>query len=286
MTTKYKVAFQGRPGAYSESACYHLFGKDITILPVKFFDDIFDHVESGKADFGMVPIENTTTGSIYENFDNLLKYKIPVVDEVKLRIEHTLMANPGITLDQIKKVRSHPQALGQCSNLFKEYPHLEATPSYDTAGSAELICDGKEQDSAAIASFLAAEKYGLEILKENVENQGHFNQTRFLAISKHTDYSKEVKEYKTSVVFVPHDNHQGVLYESLGVFNANKIDLVKVESRPKPGSPWEYIFYLDFKGTLNDTAIQQAIEGLKEIAHDIHIIGSYPIGETKRLKYY
>ena len=281
----YTVTFQGRRGAYSESACYHLFGKEINLLPVKFFDDMFDAVESGEADFGMIPIENTTTGSIYENFDNLLKYKTPVVDEIKLRIEHTLMVNPGVSLDQIKKVRSHPQALGQCSNLFKEYPHLEATPTYDTAGSAELICDGKEKDSAAIASFLAAEEYNLEILKENVENQEAFNQTRFLAISKKTDYQKQSEHYKTSIVFVPHDNHQGVLYESLGIFNNNKIDMVKVESRPKPGSPWEYIFYLDCKGRIEDAPIQKAIQELQDISHEIHIIGSYPIGETKRLKY-
>ncbi|MGL1901435.1 MAG: ACT domain-containing protein [Fibrobacterales bacterium] len=281
--SKRRVAFQGRPGAYSESACYHLCGRDIDIVPCNFFEEIYEAVRDGKADYGVIPIENTTTGSVYQNYTHLLHYKIPIVGEVKLRIEHTLMAHAGATIDSLRQVLSHEQAIGQCSSLFIEHPHIAAKATFDTAGSAEMIAKEHDLTLGAIASGLAAKKYGLEILKRNVENQSDTNYTRFVGIQREAIDLTDISETKTTIVYTPKEDHPGLLHEVLGLFADNDVDLVKIESRPKPGNPFEYIFHLDLKGDTTQQPVRQAIEQLKTLAEEVHILGSYPTGEFKQL---
>ncbi len=281
--SKLRVAFQGRPGAYSESACYHLCGKDIEIVPCNFFDEIYESVINGAADYGIIPIENTTTGSVYQNFSNLLKYRLPIVGEVKLKIEHSLMALPGATIDSLQQVLSHEQAIGQCSDLFRKYPHISARAAFDTAGSAEMIAQKQDVTAGAIASALAAKKYGLQILQHNVENQNSTNYTRFVGVQKEVIDVSAIAETKSSIVYVPKEDHPGLLHEALGIFAENNVDLLKIESRPKPGNPFEYIFYLDLKGDMTKESVKESIKTLETLAEEVHILGSYAIGEFKTL---
>jgi prephenate dehydratase len=276
-----KIGFQGKMGAYSESACIRLFGSKIELFPYSEFDDVFEAVKKGDVDIGVLPVENSTTGSIHENFDHLLNYKIPIIAEVKLKIQHSLLAAPGVKLKDLTGVRSHPQGLAQCSNFFKENPQIEAIPYFDTAGSAEK-CSREKLTIGAIASALAAEEYDLDILQDDLQNQSDSNFTRFLALS-----FNEVEQlgdfHKTSIVFAPPENRPGILLEALKFFADRKINLLKVESRPKLGSPWQYTFYLDLDGSILNPNIQGALNELKEAGIQTHILGSYLVGQTHTL---
>lgn len=275
------VGFQGKIGAYSESACLRLFGSQVEVKAYPEFEDVFKAVKSKDIDCAVLPFENSTTGSIHENFDSLLKYSIPIVGEVKLHIEHSLLASPGVQLEDLTGVRSHPQGLMQCSDFFKQHPHIESIPYFDTAGSAEK-CMREKSTIGAIASALAAEEYNLDILQENLQNQGDNNFTRFLALSyKNIEQHGEV--YKTSLVFIPPENRSGVLLEALRVFAERKINLLKIESRPRMGSPWQYIFYLDFEGNSENPNILGALKELKDADMEVHLMGSYPAGQTHKL---
>lgn len=275
------VGFQGKIGAYSESACIRLFGPNIQLKAYPNFEDVFQAVESGEIDCGVLPVENSTTGSIHENFDHLLNYNIPIIGEVKLRIQHSLLAAPGVKIEELTGVRSHPQGLAQCSDFFTENPQIESIPYFDTAGSAEK-CSREKSTIGAIASALAAEEYGLDILRENLQNQSDTNFTRFLAVSyKSIEFEGDV--FKTSVVFLPQENRSGVLLEALKFFADRKIDLLKIESRPKLGSPWQYIFYLDIEGSVENPNIQGALDELKAADIETYVLGSYLVGQTHKL---
>jgi prephenate dehydratase len=165
-----KVVFQGRHGAYSESAAFHLFGKDIETYPVDTFEDLHKMVDSGGADSGIIPIENSTAGSVLENYDLLLKYRLPITAELKLQIDHCLVALKGETLNTLAKIISHPQALEQCSNFFEKNPQIEKKPFFDTAGSIERIAKKQLKGTGGIASAFAAQFYGLEVLKQPLAN--------------------------------------------------------------------------------------------------------------------
>jgi prephenate dehydratase len=280
-----KIAFQGRPGAYSESACYHLFGKDSSTMPCRFFEDLYKAVESGDADGAVIPIENSTAGSIYENFDLLLKYKLPIISEVKIRVEHVLMAVAGSRISDLTEVRSHPQALAQCSYFFKEHPHIKAVSAFDTAGSAEEIALSGEMNKGAIASEMAAKEYGLEILQRQLENTKQENFTRFLALVKEAPMPATSEEIKTTLVFAPKVDEVGVLYRALGFFAEANIDLFQIESRPRENTPWHYVFYLSLKGHPKSEATGTAIAKLREISSFVHILGVYPAGADVNLSY-
>ena len=165
-----KIAFQGRKGAYSDCAAHYLFGEDIETLPMDTFEEIYQAIETGEADGGAIPIENSTAGSIEANYDLLYKWRHRIVGEVMLRIEHTLCVMPGVKLGDLKRVYSHPQALAQCSKFFAENPQIKAVPAFDTAGSAEELAARKAKDEGAIASAYAAKIYNLDILKAGLEN--------------------------------------------------------------------------------------------------------------------
>jgi prephenate dehydratase len=272
---KYKIAFQGERGAYSEAAALHYFGKNISVLPCPDFETVFKKsLQPGF--FGMIPLENSLTGSIHENYDLLLKYDVIVSGEIKLRISHTLIALPGTKLRDIRTVYSHPQALGQCKDYLKKLPSVLTVPVYDTAGAVKIIKEDKIENSAAIASQQAAIDYKMEVLAKNLESN-KANYTRFIVIGRKP--SVKARCWKTSIVF-SFKNVPGALFKCLGVFAMRDIDLLKIESRPIHGKPWAYLFYLDFKGTIKGDTEKNALHHLKEITLFIKVLGSYQAGEV------
>ena len=270
-----KIAFQGELGAYSEMASHGYFGKDITVVPKPQFKDVFDAVSDGEVDHGIIPIENSLAGSIRENYDLLIENELVITGEVKLRIVHNFMVNDGARLSEIKKVYSHPQALSQCKDFLNTLEGIERISVYDTAAAACKIKETGTLDAAAIASEQAALDYGLTILQSGIESN-HKNFTRFLILSR--ELSEQVKDSKTSIVFST-KNIPGGLFKSLSVFALRDIDLYKIESRPIPGSPWMYLFYIDFDGDIRQNVIKKAIAHLEEIAKYLKVLGSYQKGD-------
>jgi prephenate dehydratase len=265
-----KVAFQGEPGAYSEQAVFHYFG-DVETQPCESFDVVFDSVVSEVCEFGLIPIENSLAGSIHQNYDLLLHHDLHIVGEYPLRVEHCLIALPGVKKEEIKKAVSHPQALGQCAAYLRRHS-IKPEQAYDTAGSVKLLKELGARDTAAIASRRAAEIYGMQILEEGIEDNFE-NYTRFLAITK-TAIQPE-GEAKTSIVFTL-KNQPGALFKALSVFALRDIDLTKIESRPLQGKPWEYLFYIDFIGATREETVRKALDHLSEYALMLRVLGSYP----------
>jgi len=265
-----KIAFQGEPGAYSEQAVFNYFG-DVETLPCESFDIVFDSVVSGACDSGLIPIENSLAGSIHQNYDLLLRHDLHITCEYLLRVQHCLIALHGVSKAEVKKVISHPQALGQCAAYLRGLG-VKTESVYDTAGSVKMLKESGARDTAAIASRRAAEIYGMQILEEGVEDNAE-NYTRFLAISK-TGIQPE-GEAKTSIVFTL-KNQPGALFKALSVFALRDIDLTKIESRPLQGQPWEYLFYIDFLGAAHEETARKALDHLGEYALMLRVLGSYP----------
>jgi len=270
-TEEIGVAFQGEIGAYSEEAAIHFFGPSIQTKPCESWDDVFKLVERGEVPFGIVPIENSLEGSIGRVYDLLLDSSLKVCGEVELRVVHCLIGNPGARLDLIKKVYSHPQALGQC-RAFLKHLDSELIPTNNTAGSVRMIKEMEMLDAAAIASARAAEIYSMEILAREIEDAPN-NFTRFFILSKQD--SPPSGNDKTSIVFSL-KHRPGTLYESLKVFAVRNINLTKIESRPTRQKPWEYNFYLDFAGHRDDKTSREALENLDRSSRFMKVLGSYP----------
>lgn len=271
-----KVAYQGEPGAYSEAAALEYFGDRIEVIPCELFEDVFDQVNQGEASHGIIPIENSLAGSIHGNYDQLLKYKLGIIGEYYFRVQHCLMALPGVRLDDIERVHSHPQALAQCEKSLTALG-VKRVVEVDTAGSARLISEKQDNLAGVLASERAAEVYGLTILKENMEDNRN-NYTRFLVLSP-TDVSKilesDDEDYKTSLVFNL-VNKPGALFNAMSVFALREIDLTKIESRPNPEKIWDYLFYIDFVGHVKEEKSKRALAHLAEIAPFMRVLGSYP----------
>lgn len=269
-----QVAFQGERGAFSEDASIKLFGRDIDLLPCVRLRDVFVAVSENRADFGVVPVENSQAGSINETYDLLLIYSLNIYAEVILKISHSLMALPGEDLTKIRIIYSHPQALAQCEEFLGQL-EAEIVPSYDTAGSAKMIAERQLRGCAAVASREAANRYGLEILAPEIETNVN-NYTRFFAISKLR--AEPADKNKTSLVFAA-KHVPGALQRILGIFATRNINLTKLESRPSKDRPWEYVFYTDFEGHLDTETYQEAMRELKDQATFVKILGSYPKAE-------
>jgi prephenate dehydratase len=271
------VAYQGEQGAYSEIASRRFFPGARRLIPCVTFDLVFQRVQREEAAFGVIPIENSLAGSIHQNYDLLLRYRLTIVGELKLRIVHHLIANSAVPLSQIRRVFSHPQALMQCRRNTARLGKLEIIPTYDTAGSVKKIKEEKILDGAAIASELAARLYGMTILRENLQDNAA-NFTRFLLLAKGRHRIPDAN--KTSIVFSI-QNLPGALFRSMSVFALRDIDLYKIESRPLHGKPWEYLFYVDFAGSLEDRRCRKAMAHLRELAGHLKILGSYPRDESE-----
>ena len=266
-----KVAFQGERGAYSESAVYKFFGETVDVKPCRDLAAAFESVDKQESKFGVVPVENSLEGSINQTYDLFLEHDLKVCGEVIIRVSHCLIANKGTTLEQVKTVYSHPQALAQCRN-FLERSGWELIPTYDTAGSAKMLKEKGLKDAVAIASERAAELYGLKILAREIEDNPN-NYTRFFVLSK--EDSPKTGNDKTSIIFAA-AHKPGSLYQALGEFAKRGISLTKIESRPTKQTPWEYNFYLDFEGHRSEPRCTEALEALKEYSAFIKILGSYP----------
>ena len=264
-----KVSFQGEPGAYSEQAAFNYFG-EVETVPCESFDAMFDAVVSGKSDFALAPIENSLAGSIHQNYDLLLQHDLHIVGEYLLRVQHCLIGFPNVKKEEIKKAISHPQALGQCAAYLRNL-NIKPETVYDTAGSVKLLKFSGAKYTAAIASRRAAELYEMQIIEEGIEDNVE-NYTRFLAVGREAVVPKE--DAKTSIVFTL-KNHPGALFKAMSVFALRDIDLTKIESRPLQGKPWEYLFYIDFIGSTEDSTVKRALSHLNEYAVTLRVLGSY-----------
>jgi prephenate dehydratase len=271
---KIKAVFQGRHGAYSESAAYSFLDRGIETIPADTFSDLHKMVSEGLADYGVIPIENSSAGSILENYDLLLKHRLPIVGEFILKIDHCLIALKGETVEGLTKVISHWQALAQCSKFFEENPQIKKRPFFDTAGAVERIARKQQEGVGAIASAFAAEVYGLEVLKSPLADFPGINSTRFFLIQKEQVPVDPVLHTKTSIVFFLKRNIPGALHACLSCFATHNVDLIRIESRPKAGSPWEYVFYADLAGNPLQEAVKQSLRELEMLA-EVVTLGSY-----------
>jgi prephenate dehydratase len=268
------VAFQGEHGAYSEEAARQHFG-EVATLPCHSFREIFQAVLEGRASHGILPVENSLAGTVPQNYELLFEHDLRVQAEVILPIRHMLLASAGTRLAEIKRVKSHPQALAQCEDYLRRRG-WEAIPAYDTAGSARELAERPEPGTAAIASALAGELYGLTILESSVEDES-FNSTRFF-VAGLNDGPRTDGPHKTSIVFAVR-HRPAALYECLGAFAQNQVNLTKLESRPMRSRPWQYWFYLDFEGHADDPACKSALMGLLQTASMVKLLGSYPAAQ-------
>jgi prephenate dehydratase len=265
------VAFQGVHGAYSEEAIRQHFGESVQTLPCNSFEEVFSAVESGRATYGMQPVENTLAGSVASSYELLLDYDLRIQAEVILRVRHTLLAPAGTSLAEVRKARSHPQALAQCEHYLARHG-IEAVAWFDTAGSARDLAAQPEPNTAAIASALAGQLYGLQALDVGIEDQP-FNYTRMFVLG-HSD-PPPGDHNKTSIVFTT--VHQpGALHGCLGEFASRGINLTKIESRPRRNKPWQYYIYLDFEGHFREPHCEAALMGLLRRATMVKVLGSYP----------
>jgi chorismate mutase/prephenate dehydratase len=266
-----RVAFQGERGAYSEEAIIQHFGRSVEPVSRSYLRDVFDSIEEGEADLGLVPVENSIEGSIVRTYDLLNERRLKAQGETVLRVVHCLIANPRVVKENVLRVHSHPQALGQCRDYLERHDY-EPVSSYDTAGSVKMLKEQGLRDSAAIASRRAAEVYDMEVLDSGIETH-HENYTRFLVIG-HEDMQPTSRD-KTSIAFIV-DHRPGTLYTALKAFAENGIDLTKIESRPMLGKPWEYIFFIDVIGHREDSDLSRALRLLNENSRSVKILGSYP----------
>jgi len=269
-TEETKVCFFGAPGSYSEQAMEDCFGQKVTSFPAATFKEVMEAVQNGKADFGVLPIENTTTGGITDSYDLLMEYDNYLVGEHVIKIEHALLGVPGACVENIRKVYSHSQGLSQCKKFFDEYPDIRPAVSSSTSESAKKVMEAGDVTLAAIASKRAAGIYGLEVLKACL-NTEDVNSTRFIIITNNKLFLP--KANKISICFeLPHES--GSLYKMLSHIMYNNLNMTKIESRPIPGRSFEYRFFVDFEGKITDAAVRNTLNGIREEASRLKILGN------------
>lgn len=267
-----RAAFQGEPGAYSERALRQFFGATVEAVPCPSFPATFAKVAEGETQFAVVPMENSLAGSVQPNYDLILEYpELQVVGEISLRINHSLIAHPGTSLEQIRRIYAHPQAAAQCEDFLRAHPDWEIFQVYDTAGSVHYIKNHGLKDAGAIASRQVAEQLQLEVLQEGIESHPR-NFTRFWILEK--GHQPVEGADKASVVFdVP--DHSGALHQALGKLTEHKINLHRLESRPIAGRPWEYRFFADLQVPEDTQALHQALAALEEFCPFYRLLGLY-----------
>jgi chorismate mutase/prephenate dehydratase len=276
------VAYQGVEGAYSQIAATKHFGPrgmEIVCVGYESFEQMLEAVKSGAAQYGMLPIENTTAGSINEAYDLLARMNLPVVGEEVLSVEHCLVATEEVPVGHIRRVYSHPQALAQCSSFLSSLHHCAVEPYIDTALAVKKIQSEQDNTQAAIASEEAANLYGLVVIRRGIGNLKD-NYTRFVVVARESaNYDPRIA-CKTSLIFATRDE-KGALLKCLNVLAAHALNLTKLESRPRPNVPWEYLFYLDFEGNTANAEVKAALQELTVNTSYLKVLGSYPARTTK-----
>ena len=266
-----RVVYQGTDGAYSQMALKKYFGDGCESYNVETWRDAMEDLKEGRADYAVIPIENTVAGAVSENLDLLSEYGHCIVAELVLKINHVLLGKRGTSLDSIKKIYSHPQALSQCSHFLENHRQISAVAVKNTALAAKMVKESDNPEEAAIGNRQNSRIYDLDILEENIVNV-NTNATRFLIVSKEKIFVRNSN--KISISFeLPHE--KGTLYHMLSHISYNGLNLSKIESRPIPGRNFEYRFYVDFEGNLMDEAVQNAITGMKSEAGNFSILGCY-----------
>jgi prephenate dehydratase len=271
-----KAAFQGELGAFSQQAIAQLLGPKARPIPQPWFDEVFTALADKEVDAAVIPIENTLYGSIHGNYDRLLKHDFVITAETSVRIVHNLIAPPGVSFAQVRKVYSHQVALDQCLDFFAHNKQIQRETFYDTAGSVKMVMEQRPPASAAIASDLAAKIYKARILKRGIEDDRE-NFTRFFLLERAGTKPRggaSTKPWKTSLVFTTH-NIPGALFRALSALALRDLSLTKIESRPLRGKPWEYLFYIDLIGRTEDKAVQNALSHLGELCDFLRVLGTY-----------
>lgn len=268
---KPRVVYQGERGAYSEDAVARVFGDHADALPCLEFGDAFEAVDTGDATHAVLPVENSIEGTVAQVNDLLFEHDLTVTSEVILAVDHCLIANPRATIEDIRVVYSHPQALAQCRRFLARHPRWRQIPTYDTAGSVKIIKANGRKEEAAIASRRSAELYRMKVLAEGIQTD-HENYTRFFVLEKHPHKVRGAD--KTSIAFVA-KNVPGSLHACLGEFAKRGINLTKLESRPRRARPWNYVFYADFEGTMDEPKCREAVGALVTTAGFVKVFGSY-----------
>lgn len=272
-----RVAYQGVEGAYSHLAAQRRYaGRSGGALLTGFpsISEAAHAVRTGDADFALLPIENSTAGSINETYDELASERLTITAEVISLVEHCLIGLPGSRIDDLRTVMSHPQALSQCADFLARHAHITPLAEYDTAGSARKVKEAGDPRVAAIASTSAAELLGLEILAEGIQLQ-QGNATRFVEVAIEASPCPEDHPCKTSLV-MNLDHSAGALGEILVHFGRRQLQLAKIESRPIPEDPWKYRFYLDVEGHAESSKMKEAFEVIRPLVSSLRVLGSYP----------
>jgi chorismate mutase/prephenate dehydratase len=276
------VVFQGSDGAFSHIAGRRFFGprqSNVTYRGVQTFRAMLEEVRSGTADYAMLPIENTTSGSVHDAYDALSHTDLAIIGEEVLRIEMCLISITDVPLESLRKIYSHPQALSQCTAFLASLPHATVETFVDTAMSVERVKHENNPAHAAIASAEAAALHGLHVLRRDIANHRE-NYTRFLVIARETEPWDRRVPCKTSVMFVT-SHERGALLSVLNVVAGHGLNLTKLESRPRPGRPFEYLFYVDFEGNVAEPNVQRALDEMAGLTKSLKIFGSYPARTVK-----
>lgn len=266
-----RVVYQGVEGAYQHQAALEYFGKDVNVFHMDTWKECMEAIKEGMADYAVLPIENSSAGEVNDIYDLLEEYENYIVGEQIIKIQHALLGVPGTKLEDIRTVFSHPQALMQCAGYLNQHPKWKQISLSNTAVAAEKAAQDGDKSQAAIAGEITAKLYGLEILEMPV-NDCRFNSTRFIIVTNRKMYEKDAR--KVSICFeLPHVS--GSLYNILSHIIYNDLNMCKIESRPIPERNWEYHFFVDFEGNLDDGAVKNAIRGIAEEAVNFKILGNY-----------
>lgn len=266
-----KVVYQGVPGAYAYIAMKQYFGEDVENYSVKSWKDAMEAVQKGDADYAVLPIENSTAGSVSDVYDLLQEYNNYIVAETYVEVEHALLGLDDATIEDIDTIYSHPQGLMQCSKFLGEHKDWKQVEQTNTAVSAKKVVDDGRKNQAAIASVEAAKLMGLKVLKEKINSEDN-NTTRFVIISAKRAFVKDAG--KISICFET-EHTAGSLYDMLSHIIYNGLNMTKIESRPIEGRAWQFRFFIDFTGNLNDANVKSALRGIEEEALVVKILGNY-----------
>ena len=274
-----RVAYLGIPGSFSYQATCMYFKDQIKPLSQKSFDDIFEQLDSKDVDFGVLPVENSSVGMITQVFDLLNRYDAKIQGELFLRVEHNLLSIPGARIEHIKKIYSHPQAIQQCANFLDQSTTWQAIPFFDTAKSAKWVKEQGDKTLAAIGSAQAAKLYGLNILSNDIQDNSS-NYTRFVIIGRQNQIKANYNKISLNLTL---SHTAGSLYKVVEQFAKNNLNMLSIKSRPIASRPFEYMFYIDIEGNLQDHSVKAAIANMERYCSNFKILGNYIAGTFKNI---